>query len=238
MLGWTAWLRHLWVPGWGVQLGLGSWGNEGLNCFHWGTRILSSPGVQGRAPVYMSRSIGRCKTFFSVDSLSGCVTVKWLEQMRSLEENLGKSVGAASRGRRLWAVKYFMARRLRYVCVSSCTVNSGLRHHRGSALVSWGHLTHQLSHQSSPWLTMCWLLLPPNWDKLQLPVNLKARREWTNSTHSQLEPCWWAVAGFCRVREEDRGKYSCLFPFPLGSFSLGLSSDRPSRTGLAPGTWF
>lgn len=57
--------------------------------------------------------------------------------MRSLEENLGKSVGAASRGRRLWAVKYFMACGLRYVCVASCTINSGLRHHGGSALVSY-----------------------------------------------------------------------------------------------------
>lgn len=56
------------------------------------------------------------KRYFSVGSLSGCVTLKWLEQMDPLEEDSGKAVGAASRGRRLWAVKYFMACGLR--CVS------------------------------------------------------------------------------------------------------------------------
>lgn len=78
--------------------------------------FLLSPRVPGRAPGCRNRSADGCKRYFSVDRLSGCVTVKWLEQMGSLEEDLGKTVGAASRGRRLWAVKYFMACGLR--CVS------------------------------------------------------------------------------------------------------------------------
>lgn len=77
--------------------------------------FLLSPRVPGRAPGYRNRSAHGCKRYFSVGSLSGCVTVKWLEQMGSLEEGLGKTVGAASRGRRLWVVKYFMACGLRYV---------------------------------------------------------------------------------------------------------------------------
>lgn len=77
--------------------------------------FLLSPRVPGRAPGCRNRSADGCKRYFSVGSLSGYVTVKWLEQMGSLEEDSGKSVGAASRGRRLWAVKYFMACGPRYI---------------------------------------------------------------------------------------------------------------------------
>lgn len=77
--------------------------------------FLLSPRVPGRAPGYRNRSADECRRYFSVGSQSGCVTVKWFEQMGSLEEDSRKTMEASSRGRRLWAVKYFMACGLRYV---------------------------------------------------------------------------------------------------------------------------
>lgn len=77
--------------------------------------FLLSPRVPGRAPRCRNRSADRYRRYFSVGSQSGCVAVIWFEQMGSLEEDLGKTMGASSRGRRLWAVKYFMACGLRYV---------------------------------------------------------------------------------------------------------------------------
>lgn len=83
----------------------------------WGCHsFLVSPRVPGRAPGCRSRSADGCKIHFSVGSLSGCVTVKWLEQMGSLEEGLRRLWEVASKGRRLWAVKYFMTCSLK--CIS------------------------------------------------------------------------------------------------------------------------
>lgn len=77
--------------------------------------FLLSPRVPGRAPGCRNRCADGCKRYFSVGGVSGCATVKCLEQMGSLEEDSGKTVGAASRQRKLWAVKCFMACGLRYV---------------------------------------------------------------------------------------------------------------------------
>lgn len=86
------------------------WGNEGLHCSHRGMRMHSV------LPVGTKLQEQEC--LMGINSLltwqTECLCLCRLEQMCSLEEDLGKTMGTASR-RRLWDVKCFMVCGLRYL---------------------------------------------------------------------------------------------------------------------------